>query len=39
MFRQPALDAVKTWRYKPYMVNNQPVAVNTTVEVIFSLGQ
>jgi protein TonB len=36
--RQSALDAVKSWRYKPYMVNNQPVAVDTTVEVIFSLG-
>ena len=39
MLRQAALDAVKTWRYRPYMLNNQPVEVETTVDVIFSLGQ
>jgi periplasmic protein TonB len=39
MLRGPALDAVKTWRYRPYMLNNQPVDVETTVSVIFSLAQ
>ena len=38
MLRQAALDAVRTWRYKPYMLNNDPVAVETTVNVIFALG-
>ncbi len=37
MLRQAALDAVRTWRYKPYMLNNEPVTVETTVNVIFSL--
>jgi periplasmic protein TonB len=38
MLRQPALDAVKTWVYKPYTLNNQPTEVDTTVNVVFSLG-
>ena len=38
MLRQAALDAVRTWRYKPYMLNNEPIAVGTTVNVVFSLG-
>jgi periplasmic protein TonB len=35
--RQAALDAVRTWRYRPYRLNNQPVEVETTINVIFSL--
>ena len=38
MLRQSALDAVKTWRYKPYMLNGEPVDVETTVSVNFTLG-
>lgn len=38
MLRQPALDAVKTWRYKPYLLDGEPVDVETTVSVNFSLG-
>jgi protein TonB len=38
MLRQPALDAVKTWRYKPYLLDGEPVDVETTVSVTFSLG-
>jgi TonB family protein len=38
MLRQPALDAVKSWVYKPYTLNNQPTEVDTTVNVVFSLG-
>lgn len=36
--RQAALDAVKTWRYRPYLLNNEPVEVETTVNVIFQMG-
>jgi TonB family protein len=32
-----AINAVKEWRYKPYMLNGVPVAVNTHVTVKFSL--
>jgi len=38
MLRQPALDAVKTWRYRPYMLDGEPVEVETTVSVTFTLG-
>jgi periplasmic protein TonB len=32
-----AIQAVKQWRYKPFLLNGQPVEVETTVTVIFSL--
>jgi protein TonB len=38
MLQQAALDAVKTWRYKPYLLNGEPVEVETTVNVIFTVG-
>lgn len=38
MLQQPALDAVKSWRFKPYLLNDKPVEVETTVSLIFSLG-
>ena len=37
MLQQAALDAVKNWRYRPYMLNGQAVEVETTVNVIFKL--
>jgi protein TonB len=37
LLRQAALDAVKQWRYRPYMLNGQPVEVETAVEVNFTL--
>jgi protein TonB len=39
MLQQTALDAVKTWRYRPYRLDGQPVEVETTVNVVFSLGR
>ncbi len=39
MLQQAALDAVKTWRYRPYLLDGQPVEVETTVNVIFTLGR
>ena len=33
-----AIAAVKQWRYKPYLLNGQPVEVETTVTVIFTLS-
>lgn len=32
-----ALAAVKQWKYKPYLLNGQPVEVETTITVIFAL--
>jgi protein TonB len=37
LLRQAALDAVKQWRYRPYMLNGQPVEVETAVNVEFTL--
>ncbi|MGB0035387.1 MAG: energy transducer TonB [Candidatus Acidiferrales bacterium] len=33
-----AMDAVKQWRYKPTMLNGEPVEVDTTISVVFTLG-
>jgi len=33
-----AITAVKQWRYKPYLLNGQPVEVETTITVIFTLS-
>jgi periplasmic protein TonB len=38
MLRQAAVDAVRTWHYKPYRLNNEPVDIETTINVIFSLA-
>jgi protein TonB len=35
--QQAAFDAVSNWRYRPYLLNGQPVDVETTVNVVFSL--
>ena len=33
-----AINAVKEWRYKPYLLNGQPVEVETDITVKFTLG-
>ena len=38
-YSKSALDAVKKWEYKPYLLNGQPVEVETTENVTFSLGR
>jgi len=37
--RASALDAVKEWRYKPYLLNGDPTAVETTITVNYNLGK
>jgi protein TonB len=37
VLRDAALDAVKTWRYRPYLLDGQPVEVETTINVIFTM--
>ena len=38
MLAPAAIEAVKQWRYKPYLLNGEPVAVDTQVIVNFSLS-
>ncbi len=38
MLAPAAIEAVKQWRYKPYLLNGEPVAVETEVIVNFSLS-
>jgi outer membrane biosynthesis protein TonB len=35
--QQSSLDAVRQWKYKPYLVNGDPVDVKTTISVVYSL--
>ncbi len=36
MLRQAALNAVRTWRYRPYTLNNQPTEIETSINVVFT---
>lgn len=38
LLTQAALDAVKQWKYRPYMLQGKPVEVETQVTVIFQLS-
>ena len=38
MLVKAALDAVRQWRYRPYLLNNEPVEVETQVTVNFVLS-
>ncbi len=37
LLMKAALDAVRQWKYKPMLLNGQPVRVDTTVSVVFML--
>ena len=39
MLRASAVDAVQHWRYKPYLLNNEPTEVDTTITVNFNPKQ
>ena len=36
-YDQSALDAVRQWQWKPYLLNGEPIEVDTTVTVIYSM--
>ena len=38
LLMKAALDAVRQWKYKPMLLNGEPVRVDTTVSVVFMLG-
>jgi periplasmic protein TonB len=33
-----AIEAVKQWRYRPFLLNGEPVEVETTITVTFQLS-
>jgi TonB family protein len=37
--QQSSVDAVKTWKYQPYLLNGEPVEVSTEINVIYTLGR
>jgi periplasmic protein TonB len=39
LLMKAAMDAVKQWRYQPTELNGEPVEVDTTIQVIFTLGE
>jgi TonB family protein len=38
MLQQAAMDAVKSWKYQPYLIDGKPVEIETTVNVFFARG-
>jgi protein TonB len=38
LLMKSAMDAVRQWRYQPTLLNGEPVEVDTTISVIFTLG-
>lgn len=39
VLQQASIDAVRQWRYRPYLLNGQPVDVETTIAVVFTMDQ
>jgi TonB family protein len=39
VLKQAAVDAVKQWRYRPTLLNGEPVEVDTKVQVVFDLSR
>jgi len=39
LLQQAAMDAVGSWKYKPYLLNGEPVEVGTQVNIVFSLSE
>jgi len=35
--QQSSMDAVRWWRYKPFLLNGKPIEVETTISVVYSL--
>jgi periplasmic protein TonB len=39
LLAQAAIDAVKQWRYRPYLLNGEPVEVDSQVTITFNLSR
>ncbi len=38
LFYQSAMDAVRQWRYRPTVLNGEPVEIDTFISVIYNIG-
>ena len=38
LLMKSAMDAVREWRYKPTLLNGEPVEIDTTISVVFTIG-
>ncbi len=38
MLQQASIDAVRKWVYEPYLLDGEPIEVETEINVVFSLG-
>jgi TonB family protein len=38
VLRDSAIDVLKSWEYQPYLLNGQPVEVETPIPVVFTMG-
>ncbi|HUO34044.1 MAG TPA: energy transducer TonB [Candidatus Acidoferrum sp.] len=38
LLMRSAMDAVRQWRYRPTLLNGEPVEVDTTISVVFTMG-
>ena len=39
LLAQAAIDAVKQWRYRPYLLNGEPVEVDSRITINFTLSR
>ena len=39
MLREPALNAIRQWHYRPFSIDNEAVDVITTIDVKFALSR
>lgn len=39
VLQQASIDAVRQWRFRPYLLNGEPVDVETTVSVVFTIDR
>ncbi len=39
LLRASAMETVRTWRYQPTQLDGQPTKVDTTISVVFTLGE
>ncbi|HXW91249.1 MAG TPA: energy transducer TonB [Terriglobales bacterium] len=39
LLAQAAIDAVKQWRYRPYLLNGEPVEIDSQITINFNLSK